>query len=104
MAHVIEDYRRGVGGGQEIENVSEGSEIRGQRWRLLRRNDGPEELSTTTDALADEDEPEFSTTTMDASIEKAKYTMRLSERIQRRRRRCVYRIRVLATTMAASAE
>ena len=35
--------------------MSEGLEIQGQRRRLLRRNDGPWELATTTEALEVED-------------------------------------------------
>ena len=41
-----------------IDNVSEGLDIRGRRWKLLRRNDGPEELATTAEALAEEYDPE----------------------------------------------
>ena len=68
---------------------------------MLRCDDGPEELSTTTEASAEEDEPEVLTTTMEASIEEAEDTTRPSERLRRRRRRCVYRLRVLTTTASA---
>ena len=39
--------------------------IWGQHRRLRRCDDGPEELATMTEALAEEDEPEVSTKTMD---------------------------------------
>ena len=82
----------------------EGSEIRGRRWKLLRRDYGPEELATTTETSAKEDDPEVSTTTTEASIKEGEDTMRLSEHLRRRRRRCVYGIRVLTMATAASAE
>ena len=85
-------------------NVSEVSEIRRRGQRLLRHNYGPEELATTMEASAAEDDTKVSTTTPEASIEEAEYAMRLSERLRRRRRRCVYGLRVLTTTTEASAE
>ena len=52
-----------------------------------------------------EDEPEVSTMTTEASMEEEKYTTRLSERLQRWRRWCVYgHPEVLTTTMKASIE
>ena len=58
MAHRIKNNNWGVGRGQGIDNVSEGLDIRGRRWKLLRRNDGPEESATTAEALAEEYDPE----------------------------------------------
>ena len=49
-------------------------------------------------------QPEVLTTTTEASIEEAEDITRLSERLQPRRRRCVYKLRVLTTTIAVSAE
>ena len=57
-----------------------------------------------TEVLAEEDEPEVLTMITEASIEEAENTMRLSESLRRRRRRCVYGQRVLMTTTAALAE
>ena len=61
--------------------MSEGSDIWEPQRRLLRRDDGPEELATTTEALAEVDEPEVLTTITDASIEEAEDTTLLSERL-----------------------
>ena len=47
----------------------------------MRCNDRPEELVTTTETLAEEDETEVSTTTSEASIEKSEDTTRPSERL-----------------------
>ena len=69
MANGINNHDRGVGVGQGIENVSEGSDIQGWRRKMLPRDDGPEELATTTEVLEEEDVTEVSTTTTDASIE-----------------------------------
>ena len=55
-----------------------------------------------TEASEEEDEPEVSTMTTDASAEEAEGTTRLIERLLRRRRWCVYRIRELMTMTAAS--
>ena len=41
--------------------MSEGSDIFGRQRRLLRHDDGPEELATTTEALEEEDGPEVLT-------------------------------------------
>ena len=71
---------------------------------MLSRNDGPEELVTTTEVSAEEDEPEVLMTTTEASIEEAEDIMLPSERLRRRRRRCIYGLRVLMMTTAASAE
>ena len=57
LAHVIDDNNGGVGRGQGIENVSKGSEIRGRRRWLMRRDDKPYGMVTTAEALAEEDEP-----------------------------------------------
>ena len=46
--------------------MSKGLDIRGRRRRLMRRDDGPEELATMTEASAEEDEPEVSTMTTEA--------------------------------------
>ena len=84
--------------------MSKGSEIQGRRRRMIFRDDSPEELVTMTEASEEEDELEVSTTTTDASIDYAEDTTRPIERLQRRRRRCVYGLRVLTTTTAALAE
>ena len=57
-----------------------------------------------TDTSEEEDEPEVSMKTMEASIEEAEDTMRPSECLQQRRRRYVYGLRLLTTTTAASEE
>ena len=44
-----------------------------------------------------DDASEVSTTTMEASYEEAEETTHPSERLRRRRRRCVYCLRVLTT-------
>ena len=49
--------------------MSEGYEIQGRRQRLLRRDEGPEKLATTTGASAEEEDPEVSKTTTEASNE-----------------------------------
>ena len=59
--------------------MSKVSEIQGRRRMLLRCNDGPYELATTTDASSEEDKPEVSTKTTEASIEEAEDTTHLSE-------------------------
>ena len=51
----------------------EGSEIRGLRQRLLHGDDRPDELATTTEASAEENETEVLTTTTDESIESRRY-------------------------------
>ena len=84
--------------------MSEVSEIRGRRRRLLRRNGRLEGLATTMEAWEEEDEPEVSTTTTEASIEEAEDTTCLSEHFRRQRCQCVYRPTVLTTTTMASAE
>ena len=55
-------------------------------------------MATTTEALAEEDEPEESTTTAEALAEEAEETMRLSEYLQWKRWRCVYRPREFTMT------
>ena len=59
--------------------MSEGSETQGRRRRLRRRNNRPGELATMTEASAEEDEPEASTTKTEALAEEVEETMRLSE-------------------------
>ena len=49
--------------------MSEGSDIWGKLRRLQRCNDGSEKLTTTPEALAEENEPEVLMMTMDASSE-----------------------------------
>ena len=71
---------------------------------LRRQDNGPEELATTTETSAEEDEPEVSKTTTDASAEGAEDTMRLSERLRRRRIWCFYELRVLVTTTSSYTE
>ena len=66
MAHGINNGDRGAGRLQGIENVSEVSDIWGQQQRQLSQDDGPEELKTTTESLAEEDNPKVLTTTMEA--------------------------------------
>ena len=82
--------------------MSKELDIWGQQRRLRRRDYGPEELATMTEASTEEDEAEVLTTTLEASDDKAKETTLLSEHLQRRMRRCVYGIRVLMTTAAQS--
>ena len=48
---------------------------------MRRRDDGPEELVTTTVASAEEDEPDVLTIKTEASAEEVKETTLLSERI-----------------------
>ena len=68
------------------------------------RNDGPEELATTKEASAEEDDHEVLVTTAEASIEEAEYKTRPSEHLRQQRRQCIYGLRVLTTTTTASAE
>ena len=56
------------------------------------------------EALIEEYEPKVSKTRTEASDEEAEYTMRSSERLQRRRRRCVYKLRVFMTMTESSTE
>ena len=56
------------------------------------------------EALAEEDEPEDSMMTTEASVEKAEEKTHLSERLQQQMQRCVYRPKELTTTMGASVE
>ena len=55
--------------------------VQGQQRRLWRRDDGPEELATTTEASSEEDDPEVLTTTTEASSEESEETTRPSERL-----------------------
>ena len=61
--------------------MSEGSDIRGRRQRIRRRNNRPEGLATMTEASAEEDDPEVSTTTTEEPIEEAEDITRLSEHL-----------------------
>ena len=66
---------------EDVEGTTRPS-IQGQQ-RMLRHIDyGPEELATTTQALAEEYDPEDLTTTTEASAEEAEETMRLSKRLR----------------------
>ena len=72
----LSDDDGGVGRGQgiddaseELETTTEATRIQGRRRRLRRCNDWPEELATTKEALAEEDNPKFLTMTMEASAE-----------------------------------
>ena len=98
----------GVRRGQGIDNASEGSEttieterIWGRQQRLRSRDERPEELTTTTEASEEKYDPKDLTTT-DALAEEADAKTQLRERLQRRRRKCVYMIRVLKTTAVSS--
>ena len=111
LARGIDVNSRVVGGGRLIDdasNVSETTAEAARVWerqqRIRRRDDGPEELATTAESSAEEDEPKDSTTTTEASAEEAEETTRPSERLQLRRRQCIYGPRELTTKTAASAE
>ena len=87
MDNGINDEDGCVGGGRGIDDASKvletttgAARIWGQRQRLRRRDDRPEELATTTKSLEDEYDPKVSTTTTDASAEEAEETTRLRER------------------------
>ena len=91
------DVGRGIyDASKESYTTAEAERIWGQQRRLQRCDDGPKELATTTEALAEEDEPEVSMTKTEASIKDSEDTMRPSERLQRWSCRCVYGLRVLA--------
>ena len=68
------------------------------------RDDGHEELETTMEALEEEDELKVWMTIVEASMEEAEETTRPSERLQHKSWWCVYGIRVLTKTTAASVE
>ena len=104
MNHGIFNKNLDIGRGEVVDNVSKESEIPGQQRRLLHRDNGPEELATTREGQTKENEPEVLTTTIEASIEQAEDTSRPSKCLQRRRRQCVYGIRVLTTTSKALPE
>ena len=78
--------------------------IWGRRRRLRRCNDRPEELSTTTEASAEEDEPKELRMTKKASTEEAGETTLPSGSLQRLRWRYVYGPREFTTTTSASEE
>ena len=86
------------------ETTTDAARIQRRRRRLRHRDDKPGELSTTTESLAEEYEPEDWMTATEMSAEEAEETTCLSECLQRRRRRCIYGPRELTTTMVASAE
>ena len=74
----LSDNNGGVGRGKGIYDTYKGSEtamgaarIQGQQRRLRRCDDGPEELATMTEATAEEDDLEYSTTMMEASAEES---------------------------------
>ena len=71
MACGIDDDDGSVGRGRGIDDVSKGLEIRGQRRRLRRCDNGPEELATTVEVSAEEYEPKVLTTTTEASSKDA---------------------------------
>ena len=81
--------------------MSKGLDIWGRQRRLRCRDDGPEELATTTKTSTEEDEPEVLTTTTEASAEEAEETTHPSERLQRQWRRFVYGIRLLMMKTAS---
>ena len=88
MACIIDEKNGGAGGGRGIDEASKGLErtteaarIWGQRQRLRRRDDGPDELATTTEASSEEYAPEELTTTTEASEEEAEETTRLNKRL-----------------------
>ena len=77
-ARILSNDNGGVGRGQGIydaskilETTTEALRIQGQQRRLRRLDDGPEELATTTEALAEEYEPEVSATTTEALAEES---------------------------------
>ena len=80
-----------------LETTEEAARIRGKRRRLRRRDDGPDELATTTEAS--EDKSEESTTTNKVSAEETEEPTRLSERLQWRSHRCICGPRELAMKM-----
>ena len=61
-------------------------------------------MATTAEASAEEDDPEDSRMTTESFAEEAGETTRLSERLRRGRRQCVYDPRELTTTTVESAE
>ena len=63
------------------ETTKEAARIWGQWHRLRRRDDEPEELATTIEALDEEDYPEVLTTTTEVSAEEIEETTHLSERL-----------------------
>ena len=73
------------------------------RDHIFRDDDGGCRIATA-EASAEEDETEVSTTIIEVSIEEVEDKMRPSERLQRRRRQCIYGIRVLTTTTVSLSE
>ena len=108
QARGLSDDNGGIGRGRGIhdtseilETTNEASRIHGQQRRLWRRDHKTEELATMEEASEKEDYPKVLTTRMEASAEEAEEPTRRSERLHRRRRRCVYGLRVLKTTASA---
>ena len=64
-----------------MEKRTETSRIQEQGRRLRRRDDGPEELVTTTEASTEEDEPKVLTTRTEVLAEEAEEATRTSERL-----------------------
>ena len=86
QARGISNNNGGVSGGgviddasEELETMTEAANIWGQRLRLRRCDDGPEESALTTEASAEEDEPKYLKTTRKASAEGAEEMTRQSE-------------------------
>ena len=84
--------------------MTEAERIWGRRRRLWRRDDGPKELATTTEASTEEYDPKVSTTITEVSAEEAEEMTRLRERLRLRRRQRVYGPRKLTTPTVALAE
>ena len=84
--------------------MTQAANIRGQKWRLERCNGGTEELVTMMEALVEEDDTKNLTTTTEALAEEVEETTCLSKRLKWRRWRCVYGPSELKTTTAALEE
>ena len=85
QAHGLSNGQGGVGreqgmhdASEVLEKTTEASRIQGRQQRPRHRDDGPEELATTTEASAEEDEPGVSTTRTEAPAEEVEETTRLS--------------------------
>ena len=78
--------------------------IRGRQLRLWSCDDRPEELSTTTEASEEKNDPEELRMKKKASAEEAGETTLPSECLQRRRWRYVYGPREFTTTTSESEE
>ena len=82
----------------------EAARIWGGQRRLWRRDGRTEELATTMEALAEEDEPKVSMATTEASAEEAEETTCLIECLLWWRQWCFYGLRLLMTRTEASSE